>query len=71
MAIFAAYGQALLIYAFVAVPAVVVAPFIYVTIIVATVTGYLAFGGFPNITAWEGITIIIVRGVYRALGSDD
>ena len=46
MAIFAAYGQAFLIYAFVAAPAVVVAPFIYVTIIVATVTGYLAFGDF-------------------------
>ena len=67
MAIFSACGQGLLIYAFVAAPAVVVAPFFYVTIIIATAIGHLAFGDFPNMTAWAGIMTIIACGVYIAL----
>ena len=67
MAGFASVGQALLIYAFVAAPAVVVAPFVYVTIIVATATGYLAFGDLPGLMAWVGITVIIASGIYIAL----
>ena len=67
MAGFASVGQALLIYAFVAAPAVVVAPFVYVTIIVATATGYIAFGDLPGLMAWVGITVIIASGIYIAL----
>ena len=63
MAGFASVGQALLIYAFVAAPAVVVAPFVYVTIIVATATGYIAFGDLPGLMTWVGITIIIRTGI--------
>ena len=67
MAGFASVGQALLIYAFVAAPAVVVAPFVYVTIIVATATGYIAFGDLPGLMTWVGITVIITSGIYIAL----
>ena len=67
MAGFASVGQALLIYAFVAAPAVVVAPFVYVTIIVATATGYIAFGDLPGLMTWLGITVIIASGIYIAL----
>jgi drug/metabolite transporter (DMT)-like permease len=67
MAGFASVGQALLIYAFVAAPAVVVAPFVYVTIIVATATGYIAFGDLPGLMTWVGITVIIASGIYIAL----
>ena len=67
MAGFASVGQALLIYAFVAAPAVVVAPFVYVTIIVATATGYIAFGNLPGLMTWVGITVIIASGIYIAL----
>ncbi len=67
MAGFASAGQALLIYAFVAAPAVVVAPFVYVTIIVATATGYIAFGDLPGLMTWVGITVIIASGIYIAL----
>ena len=66
MAGFASVGQALLIYAFVAAPAVVVAPFVYVTIIVATATGYIAFGDLPGLMTWVGITVIIASGIYIA-----
>ena len=66
MAVFAACGQALLIYAFVAAPAVVVAPFFYFTIIVAKMTGYLAFGDFPNLMAWGGIAVLVYSGIYIA-----
>ena len=65
--LFAAVGQATMIYAFVAAPAVVVAPFFYVTIIVATATGYLAFGDFPGPLAWAGIAIIVGCGIYIAV----
>jgi len=67
MAGFTSVGQALLIYAFVAAPAVVVAPFVYVTIIVATATGYIAFGDLPGLMTWVGITVIIASGIYIAL----
>ena len=67
MAGFASVGQALLIYAFVAAPAVVVSPFVYVTIIVATATGYIAFGDLPGLMTWVGITVIIASGIYIAL----
>ena len=67
MAGFASVGQALLIYAFVAAPAVVVAPFVYVTIIVVTATGYIAFGDLPGLMTWVGITVIIASGIYIAL----
>jgi len=67
MSAFAATGQAMLIYAFVSAPAAVVSPFFYVTIIVATATGYVAFGDFPNLIAWSGIAIVIACGIFIAL----
>ena len=67
MATLAASGQAFLIYAFVAAPAAVVAPFFYSTIIVATTVGYFVFGEFPNPLAWVGIALVIACGVYIAI----
>ena len=67
IASFAATGQAMMIYSFVSAPAVVVSPFFYVTIIVATATGYIAFGDFPNLVAWAGIAIVIACGIFIAL----
>lgn len=67
MASLAAGGQAFLIYAFVAAPAAVVAPFFYSTIIVATTVGYFVFGEFPNPLAWAGIALVIACGVYIAV----
>ena len=67
MSAFAATGQAMMIYSFVSAPAVVVSPFFYVTIIVATATGYIAFGDFPNLVAWAGIAIVIACGIFIAL----
>jgi len=64
---FAAAGQALLMYAFAAAPAVVVTPFFYMTILVATTVGYFVFGDFPNLLSWAGIAILIAVGVYIAL----
>lgn len=66
MSCFAACGQAMMIYSFVAAPAVVVAPFFYVTIIVATATGYIVFGDFPNLAAWAGIVIVVACGIFIA-----
>jgi len=60
-------GQGLMIYAFLAAPAVVIAPFFYVSIVAATVVGYVVFGDFPNLTAWMGIALIIACGVYIAV----
>ena len=67
MAGFASLGQALLIYAFVASPAVVIAPFVYVSIIVAVTIGYFVFGEFPTPAAWLGIFIVSASGVYIAI----
>ena len=67
MAGFASVGQAFLIYAFVAAPAAVIAPFVYVSIIVAVTIGYFAFGEFPSTTAWLGIFIVSASGVYIAI----
>jgi len=67
MVVFAAAGQAMLMYAFAAAPAVVVTPFFYVTILAATTVGYFVFGDFPNLLSWAGIAILITVGIYIAV----
>ena len=60
-------GHALMVYSYAAAPATVVTPFLYASIVAATLQGYFIFGDFPNTIAWIGITTIIACGIYIAL----
>jgi len=64
---FAGLGQVMFMYAFAAAPAVVVSPFLYGTILAASVVGYFVFGDFPNTVSWAGISIVIAVGIYIAV----
>ena len=64
---FAGLGQVMMMYAFVAAPAVVVSPFIYVTILAASAIGYFFFGDFPDALSWFGVVILIAVGIYIAV----
>jgi len=44
----------------------VLAPFLYVQLIGATIFGYLYFGDFPDAMTWFGAAIIVVSGIYIA-----
>ena len=57
----------MMMYAFVAAPAVVVTPFIYVTILSASAIGYFFYGDFPDALSWVGIVILIAVGIYIAV----
>ena len=63
----AGLGQVMMMYAFVAAPAVVVTPFIYVTILAASAIGYFYFGDFPDALSWVGVVILIAVGIYIAV----
>ena len=63
----AGLGQVMMMYAFVAAPAVVVTPFIYVTILAASAIGYFFFGDFPDALSWVGVVILIAVGIYIAV----
>ena len=67
MGILATVGHALMVYSYAAAPAVVVTPFLYTSMIAATIQGYFIFGDFPNIIAWTGISTIIACGIYTTL----
>ena len=67
MGILATVGHALMVYSYAAAPAVVVTPFLYTSMVAATIQGYFIFGDFPNIIAWTGISTIIACGIYTTL----
>lgn len=52
----------LVVLAFSAAPASLLAPFQYLEIVSATLLGYLVFGDFPGPTTWIGVAIIIASG---------
>jgi len=54
----------MIVYAFKAAPASLLAPFHYLEIVAATVFGYLVFGEFPDALKWFGILIIVASGLY-------
>ncbi len=56
------FGHYLLIHAYRRAQASVLAPFSYVSIIWATVFGYLVFGDFPGDTTFIGAAIIVASG---------
>jgi len=60
-------GHYLVIRAFQAGPAAVIAPLGYVELVGTTVLGYLIFGNFPDLWTWIGAAIIIASGIYIAM----
>ena len=60
-------GHYLVIRAFQAAPAAVIAPLGYVELIGTTALGYLIFGQFPDVSTWIGAAVIIASGLYIAL----
>lgn len=64
-----AVGHLLMLKAFEAAPAVVLAPIAYVEIVGAILLGWLVFGDLPDAATWVGTAIICAAGVYVALGA--
>jgi len=60
-------GHYLVIRAFQAAPAAVIAPLGYVELIGTATLGYLIFGNFPDLWTWAGAAIIIASGLYIAM----
>jgi drug/metabolite transporter (DMT)-like permease len=58
------FGHYLLIRAFGAAPASVLAPFGYVGLLWTTVIGYVIWGDLPDMWTWVGAAIIIASGLY-------
>ena len=60
----ATFGHLLVVQAFRAAHASLLAPFQYLEIVSATILGYVLFGDFPDPLKWLGIAIIVASGVY-------
>jgi drug/metabolite transporter (DMT)-like permease len=60
-------GHFLVIKAFQAAPASIIAPLGYVELLGTAVLGYLIFGNFPDALTWVGALIIIASGLYIAM----
>jgi drug/metabolite transporter (DMT)-like permease len=60
-------GHFLVIKAFQAAPASVIAPLGYVELIGTTILGFVIFGNFPDALTWVGALIIIASGLYIAM----
>ena len=60
-------GHFLVIKAFQATPAAVIAPLGYVELIGTATLGYLIFDNFPDALTWVGALVIIASGLYIAM----
>jgi drug/metabolite transporter (DMT)-like permease len=60
-------GHFLVIKAFQAAPASVIAPLGYVELLGTATLGYLIFANFPDALTWIGAVIIIASGLYIAM----
>ena len=60
-------GHFLVIKAFQAAPAAVIAPLGYVELLGTAILGLLIFGNFPDALTWVGALIIIASGLYIAM----
>ena len=60
-------GHYLVIRAFQAGPAAVIAPLGYVELLGTATLGYVIFGQFPDLWTWLGAAVIIASGLYIAL----
>lgn len=58
------YGHLLVVRAFQAAPASLLAPLHYFEIISATILGYLMFQEFPDLSKWFGVAIIVASGLF-------
>ncbi len=56
-----------MVFSYAAAPAVIVTPFLYASIITATILGFIVFGDFPSHIAWLGIVILIGSGIFLTL----
>jgi drug/metabolite transporter (DMT)-like permease len=63
----ATLGHYLIIKSFEYTQASVLAPYGYSEIITASLVGYFAYGDFPDIYTWMGISIIIASGIYISI----
>ncbi|MCR9174891.1 MAG: DMT family transporter [Alphaproteobacteria bacterium] len=59
-----ALAHMLLINAYRAGEASILAPFQYSQIVFAAIAGYLVFGEFPDIWVWSGTAILVASGIY-------
>jgi drug/metabolite transporter (DMT)-like permease len=64
---FGGLGHFLVIKAFQAAPASVIAPLGYVELIGTAILGYLIFNNFPDALTWVGALVIIASGLYIAM----
>jgi drug/metabolite transporter (DMT)-like permease len=64
LGLFGGLGHYLLIHAYTMAPASLLAPFSYTAILWVTITGYLAFGDFPDVWTIAGAAIVIASGIY-------
>ncbi|WP_375691000.1 DMT family transporter [Pseudooceanicola sp. LIPI14-2-Ac024] len=64
LASFGTIGQLLLIRAFTAGEAAMLAPFGYVGLIYATLFGIVFFGDWPDLWTWVGALVIVASGLY-------
>ena len=64
---FGGLGHFLVIKAFQAAPAAVIAPLGYVELLGTATLGYLIFANFPDALTWVGALIIIASGLYIAM----
>jgi drug/metabolite transporter (DMT)-like permease len=60
------FGHYLVIQAFQAAPAAVIAPLGYIELIGTAILGYLIFDNFPDLWTWIGAGVIIASGLYIA-----
>lgn len=58
------YGHLMVVKAFRAAPASLLAPIHYFEIIAATALGYVVFGEFPTASKWLGVAIIVGSGLF-------
>lgn len=69
MGVIGAAGHLLLLKAYELARASVLAPLGYVEMVGAVAVGWIAFGELPDGATWLGMAIIVVSGVYLALGA--
>lgn len=60
--IFSALGNLLLLFAYRAAPATLMAPFVYFQLIAATVLGFAIFGDLPDMLALLGLGLLVASG---------
>ncbi len=61
------FGHLMLVRAFAAAPASLIAPFTYFHLVIALCLGYLVFGNMPDSVALAGMALIVATGVMMAV----